>query len=83
MKLKHLSKLLQKLQLCNLIFKTVHNAVFKFEKSQITMIDCKNPKEIFGETRQSYAFRQRAPVCDVLLVKRTCGTDSTLHLFLK
>ena len=39
----------------------MNNAVFEFEKSQITIIDWKNPREIFGETRQrQYAFRQRA-----------------------
>ena len=32
----------------------MYNVVFEFEKSQITMIDCKNPREIFGETRQRH-----------------------------
>ena len=62
MKLKHLFKLLQKLQLLQPdILKQVHNVVFEFEKRQISMIDCKKPREIFGETRQSHAFCQRAP----------------------
>ena len=52
----------------------MYNAVFEFEKSQVTMIDCKNPREIFGETKDKLRFppaRLRKWMCDVL--KRTCG----------
>ena len=56
----------------------MYNAVFEFEKSQITMIDGKNPGEIFGETRQDT--KLRFLVGHRTFPQRACANECVMFL---